>query len=126
MAFDFAVVERGGFHQRQVELAPDRNTYTVSDMPTTRGGNVIDVLRTVPSVDVDIDNIVSLRGNAGVSNMSAVGRACRMPVVGCLRAIVPATRYTPLLMPPPICIPAGTGAGTGAGNTAGGIRCGCG
>ena len=52
--------------QRQVELAPDRNTYTVSDMPTTRGGNVIDVLRTVPSVDVDIDNIVSLRGNAGV------------------------------------------------------------
>lgn len=52
--------------QRQVELAPDRNTYTVRDMPTTRGGNVIDVLRTVPSVDVDIDNIVSLRGNAGV------------------------------------------------------------
>ncbi len=51
---------------RQVELAPDRNTYTVSDMPTTRGGTVIDVLRTVPSVDVDIDNIVSLRGNAGV------------------------------------------------------------
>ncbi len=52
--------------QRQVELAPDRNTYTVRDMPTTRGGSVIDVLRTVPAVDVDIDNMVSLRGDAGV------------------------------------------------------------
>lgn len=52
--------------ERIVELAPDRNTYTVKDMPTTRGGNVIDVLRTVPSVDVDIDNLVSLRGNTGV------------------------------------------------------------
>ena len=52
--------------ERQVELAPDRNTYTVRDMPTTRGGTVIDVLRTVPAVDVDIDNIVSLRGDAGV------------------------------------------------------------
>ena len=53
--------------QRQdVEMAPDRNTYIVRDMPTTRGGTVLDVLRNVPSVDVDIDNIVSLRGNSGV------------------------------------------------------------
>ena len=35
-------------------------------MPTTRGGTALDVLRNVPSVDVDIDNIVSLRGNTGV------------------------------------------------------------
>ena len=35
-------------------------------MPTTRGGTALDVLRNVPSVDVDIDNIVSLRGNSGV------------------------------------------------------------
>ena len=54
--------------QRQtVELAPDRNTYVVRDMPTTRGGTALDVLRNVPSVDVDIDNIVSLRGNSGVT-----------------------------------------------------------
>lgn len=49
-----------------VELAPDRNAYVVKDLPSTKGGTVLDVLRNVPSVDVDIDNIVSLRGNAGV------------------------------------------------------------
>ncbi len=53
--------------QRQdVRLAPDRNTYIVRDMPTTRGGTALDVLRNVSSVDVDIDNVVSLRGNTGV------------------------------------------------------------
>jgi hypothetical protein len=35
-------------------------------MPTTRGGTALDVLRNVPSVDVDIENIVSLRGNTDV------------------------------------------------------------
>jgi outer membrane cobalamin receptor len=49
-----------------VQLAPDKNTYVVRDMPTTRGGSALDVIRNVPSVDVDIDNIVSLRGNTGV------------------------------------------------------------
>ena len=53
--------------QRQdLQLAPDRNTYIIRDMPTTRGGTAIDVLRNVPGVDVDIDNVVSLRGNSGV------------------------------------------------------------
>src|SRR4051812_8051517 len=47
--------------KQDVQLAPDRNTYVVHDMPTTRGGTALDVLRNVPSVDVDIDNIVSLR-----------------------------------------------------------------
>jgi hypothetical protein len=50
-----------------VLLAPDRNTYVVKDMPTTRGGNALDVLRNVPAVDVDIDNVVSLRGSSGVT-----------------------------------------------------------
>lgn len=54
--------------QRQtVQLAPDRNTYTVRDLPTTRGGTALDVLRNVPGVDVDIENVVSLRGNPGVT-----------------------------------------------------------
>jgi outer membrane cobalamin receptor len=52
--------------RRAVELAPDRTTYAVRDMPTTRGGSAVDVLRTVPSVDVDMDNTISLRGDAGV------------------------------------------------------------
>jgi len=52
--------------KRDVELAPDRTTYAVRDMPTNRGGTALDVLRNVPAVDVDIDNVVSLRGNTGV------------------------------------------------------------
>lgn len=52
--------------QRAIELAPDRNTFAVKDMPTTRGGSAIDVLRNIPSVDIDMDNAISLRGDAGV------------------------------------------------------------
>ena len=48
--------------KQEVLLAPDRNTYAVRDMATTRGGNALDVLRNVPAVDVDIDNNVSVRG----------------------------------------------------------------
>jgi outer membrane cobalamin receptor len=53
--------------RQDVQLAPDRNTYVVRDMPTAKGGNALDVLRTVPAIDVDIDNVVSLRGNSGVT-----------------------------------------------------------
>ena len=49
-----------------VTLAPDRNSYTVKDMPVASGGTVVDVLRNVPAVEVDGDNKVSLRGNEGV------------------------------------------------------------
>lgn len=53
--------------QRQaVQMTPDRTTYVVRDMPTTKGGTALDVLRNAPSVDVDIDNNISLRGNTGV------------------------------------------------------------
>ncbi len=47
-------------------LAPDRNSYTVKDMPATSGGTAVDVLRNVPAVEVDGDNNVSLRGNSNV------------------------------------------------------------
>jgi Outer membrane protein beta-barrel family/Carboxypeptidase regulatory-like domain/TonB-dependent Receptor Plug Domain len=53
--------------RQEVQFAPDRSTYVVRDMPTTRGGTALDVLRNIPSVDVDIDNIVSLRGNSAVT-----------------------------------------------------------
>ena len=48
------------------DLALDRNTFAVNKMPSTKGGSALDVLRNVPSVDVDIENIISLRGNTGV------------------------------------------------------------
>jgi len=50
-----------------VRLEPDRNTYAVRDMPAaTTGGTAVDVLRNVPSVEVDGSNNVSLRGNQNV------------------------------------------------------------
>lgn len=52
--------------RQEVQLQPDRTSYVVRDMPTTKGGTALDVLRNVPSVDVDIDNNISLRGNSGV------------------------------------------------------------
>lgn len=52
--------------QSDVQFAPDRNTFVVRDLPSTRGGTALDVLRNVPAVDVDIDNVVSLRGNSSV------------------------------------------------------------
>lgn len=50
----------------EVVLAPDRNSYSTKNMATASGGTAIDVLRNVPSVEVDGTNQVSLRGNANV------------------------------------------------------------
>jgi ferric enterobactin receptor len=50
----------------EVALAPDRNSYSTRNMTTASGGTAIDVLRNVPSVEVDGTNNVSLRGNANV------------------------------------------------------------
>lgn len=50
----------------EVMLAPDRNSYSTKNMATTSGGTAVDVLRNVPSVEVDASNTVSLRGNQNV------------------------------------------------------------
>ena len=50
----------------EVVLAPDRNSYSTKNMTTAIGGTAIDVLRNVPSVEVDGSNNVSLRGNQSV------------------------------------------------------------
>ena len=50
----------------EVELAPDRNSYAVKNMATASGGTAVDVLRNVPSIEVDGSNKVSLRGNENV------------------------------------------------------------
>jgi outer membrane receptor protein involved in Fe transport len=49
-----------------VQLAPERNSYDVKKMATASGGTAVDALRNVPSVEVDVNNQVSLRGNANV------------------------------------------------------------
>lgn len=44
----------------------DRKTYDVEALEVTDGGTVNEVLQVIPSVDVDIDGVVSLRGNNNV------------------------------------------------------------
>src|SRR4051812_38638835 len=52
--------------QSEVAVAPDRTAYNVKDMPAASGGSAVDVLRNVPSIEVDGDNKLSLRGNENV------------------------------------------------------------
>ena len=51
----------------QVQNRIDRTVYNTADDPVSEGGTATDVLSTLPSVDVDIDGNVSLRGAASVS-----------------------------------------------------------
>ena len=51
--------------QRQARI--DRTVYDTADSPVAEGGSATDVLSTIPSVDVDIDGNVSLRGSGGVA-----------------------------------------------------------
>ncbi len=44
----------------------DKMVINVEKMASTSGGTAVDVLKTVPSVKVDIENNVSLRGNANI------------------------------------------------------------
>jgi outer membrane receptor protein involved in Fe transport len=61
----------------EVVLSPDRNVYNVANLPSTAGGTAVDALRNVPSVEVDIDGRVSLRGNQNVA-IQVNGRATPM------------------------------------------------
>lgn len=49
-----------------VALAPDRNSYSAQNMITATGSTAVDVLRNVPSVEVDGSYKVTLRGNEKV------------------------------------------------------------
>jgi outer membrane receptor protein involved in Fe transport len=59
-----------------VALAPDRNTYAARDLAPA-GGTATDVLRSVPSVEVDGEGKLSLRGNPNVA-VQLNGRAAPM------------------------------------------------
>lgn len=45
----------------------DRTVYNTDDLKVATGGNATDILRQIPSVDVDIDGNISLRGNQNVA-----------------------------------------------------------
>lgn len=49
-----------------VEIKLDKKIYTVGKDMTVKGGNAADVLNNVPSVSVDVEGVVSLRGNENV------------------------------------------------------------
>ncbi|MEM6328034.1 MAG: TonB-dependent receptor, partial [Bacteroidota bacterium] len=50
-----------------IEVDIDRIIYNVADDPIAQGGAVTDVLETIPSVDVDVDGSISLRGVSNVA-----------------------------------------------------------
>lgn len=50
-----------------VEMRADRTVYNVSDQPVTTGGSAIEVLQTLPSLEVDMEGTISLRGNQNVA-----------------------------------------------------------
>ncbi len=49
-----------------VEQRADRTVYNVADQAVTTGGSVLETLQTLPSVEVDTDGAVALRGNQNV------------------------------------------------------------
>ncbi len=51
----------------QVAARIDRTVYSTADSPVTEGGSATDVLATIPSVDVDVDGNVTLRGAGSVA-----------------------------------------------------------
>ena len=50
-----------------VQVEVDRTVYNVADQPVAQSGSATDVLQNVPSVEVDVDGNVSLRGNGNVA-----------------------------------------------------------
>ncbi|MFD2574114.1 TonB-dependent receptor domain-containing protein [Spirosoma soli] len=53
--------------QRQAyEYSLDRKTINVDQLPIAQGGSAIDILQNVPSVTVDVDGALSLRGSSNV------------------------------------------------------------
>lgn len=53
--------------KRMVEMAIDKKVFNVEKNITSAGGSATDVLQNVPSVSVDIDGNVSLRGSGNVT-----------------------------------------------------------
>ena len=69
MASDAAIIGEAEVVARRefVEQQADRTVYNVADQAVTAGGNALETLQTLPSVEVDTDGNVSLRGNQNVA-----------------------------------------------------------
>ncbi|MGA2297873.1 MAG: TonB-dependent receptor, partial [FCB group bacterium] len=52
--------------REMIQTSVDKKVYNVEKNLTTAGGSALDVMKTVPSIDVDIDGNISLRGNQNV------------------------------------------------------------
>lgn len=50
-----------------VEVGIDKTAYNVENQPLTAGGSGLDVLSNIPSIEVDIDDNISLRGSENVA-----------------------------------------------------------
>jgi outer membrane receptor protein involved in Fe transport len=50
-----------------VEQRADRTIYNVADQPIATGGSVVEVLQTLPALEVDLDGNIALRGNQNVA-----------------------------------------------------------
>lgn len=53
--------------RQEVETAIDRRSYSVANDLQAKTGNIADVLRNVPSVQVDVNGNLTLRGDGGVT-----------------------------------------------------------
>lgn len=54
-------------NRAQVQVQIDRTVYNTADDPASAGGTATTVLETIPSVDVDVDGNISLRGSGNVA-----------------------------------------------------------
>src|SRR5690606_20092467 len=52
--------------REQMMIAIDRKVFNVSEHPIVQGGNALDALRQVPTLVVDADGNISLRGSENV------------------------------------------------------------
>ncbi len=50
-----------------VQIQIDRTVYNTADTPVAVGGTATNVLETIPSIDVDVDGNISLRGSGNVA-----------------------------------------------------------
>ena len=64
--------------QRIMEVQIDKKVYNVDKDPSTTGATGLEVLQNAPSVEVDVDGNISLRGDEGV-NILVNGRPLNMP-----------------------------------------------